>query len=100
MAACVKANAANPVVNSGVVAVGPIHLQRGAVRDTGGMLRIGLLPSHPQRIGRVEISYLVIFDVNLRHTIVCRWQQKVIIKTDLARTWFNYSVPIRPFLAS
>ena len=96
MAARVKTDAADSIVNRRIVSVCPIHLQRVAVGDTGRVVVGRFLIAHPERIGWIKIENLVIFDENLWNAIVGRGQQKALIKTNLKRTGIQLPVPIGP----
>lgn len=72
MAAGVESDTADAVVDGGIVAVRPIHFERVAVSDAGGVVGAGFLSADPQRIGRVEIQDVVILYVDLRYAVVGR----------------------------
>lgn len=96
LAAGVKADARNAVVDRGVVAVRPVHLQRGAVRDAGGVVVGRFFIADPERIFRVEIQDAVVFHVNLRDAVVGGGEEKIIIEADLAGAGSDHAVPIGP----
>ncbi len=100
MPAGVEADAADAVVDRRVVAVRPVHLQRVAMRDSGGMIGARLLVPDPQRIGRIEIRNAVIVDIDLRHAVVGGRQQKASVETDFERPRLQVAIPIGPILAT
>ena len=96
VAAGVKSDPADAVVNGGIVAVTPIHLQRTAMGDAGGMIGAGFFASHPERVIRIEIFHAPILDVNLRHTVVGGGEQVTVVEADVTRAGFEFAVPVRP----
>ena len=51
----VESNPADTVVNCRVVTMGPVHLQRFSLVDTGGVFWTRSLATDPNRIGGIEI---------------------------------------------
>ena len=93
----VESNARNAVVDGGVVAVRPIHLERFAVRLAGGMVTGGFFVTDPERIFRVEIQHAVVLHVDLRDAVVRGGQEEIVIEAELARTGRDDAVPIGAF---
>ena len=85
MSAGIKSDAANTVVDRRVVAVAPVHLERASVRESGRVVRARLFSADPKWIIRIEILYVMILDVNLRHAVVGSRQQKAMVKPYLKR---------------
>ena len=86
MAAGVKPDAADAVMDRGIVPVAPVHLQRVPMRNSSGMVRARFHSTDPERILGVQILYAMILDVHLRHTIVCGRQKVIIIEPNLTRS--------------
>ena len=84
MAAGVKADAADAVMDRGIVPVAPVHLQRVPMRNSSGMVRARFHSADPERILGVQILYAMILNVHLRDTIVRGWQKVIIIEPNLA----------------
>src|SRR6056300_227785 len=73
MAAGVKSDAADAVMNGAVVAVRPVHLEAVSVGDASWVIICRLLGSNPERIGRVEVFHAMVFDKDLRYAVIgCR----------------------------
>ena len=85
MTAGVKPDAADAVMDRGIVPVAPVHLQRLPMRNSSGMVRARFHSADPERILGVQILYAMILDVHLRHTIVRGRQKVIIIEPNL--TW-------------
>ena len=96
VAAGVKADPADAVMDGRVVPVAPVHLEGAAVRKPRRVVGAWLFPADPQRILWVEILHAMVHDINLWHAIVGGGQEVVEVKADFARAGFQVAVPIRP----
>ena len=96
VAAGVKADPADAVMDGRVVPVAPVHLEGAAVRKPRRVVGAWLFPADPQRILWVEILHAMVHDINLWHAIVGGGQEVVEVEADFARAGFQIAVPIRP----
>ena len=62
----VEPDPADSIVDGRVVPVGPIHLERFSMGDSGRMVRAWLLSAYPKGIFGVEVEHPVVLGVDLR----------------------------------
>ena len=94
LTAAEKIDAANAVVNAVIMAVMPIHPERLAVRNAGGLV-VEILVTDPQRIVGIQIANPVIFNINRRHPVVRRRQQETSVEPKFQRSGFDFTIPVR-----
>ena len=90
----VEADPANPIVNSRVVPVGPIHFQGMAVGHSCGMVG-AWLSFLPKGDPWGEIEHTVVLDVDLWNPIIGGGEQKAVIESDLTWPGLEFVIPLR-----
>ena len=93
----VEPDPTDSIVDGGIVPMGPIHLERFSMGDSRRMVRAWLFHSYPKRVFWVEVEHPVILNVDLRHPVVGRWEQKTVVETDFQGARFELVIPLRAF---
>ena len=96
----VKPNPTDPVVDRTVVSVRPIHFECIAMALPGRVVLAGFLSAHPKWVRSFQIQNVMILHVDLRYTIVSRWQKKTGIEPNFQWPRFKCTVPVRSALVS
>ncbi len=95
----VESDAADAVVDGGVVAVGPIHFEGVAVGDAGGLLGVDGFVADGERVGGVEVENAVVFNVDLGHAVVGGGEDEGLVEADFEGAGLELAIPIGLFVA-